>query len=168
MSERSSAPEASSASEAVDLFGSVPAEVLETMFFTEAVRAGCAHEWLPEAVSIEVGFRGSHIGLMRMRVSWSAAESVASAFLGIEQRELTEALVTGVSLEFGNILCGAILSRLWRESNVVLDPPKSSIDDSPATGLHRCFDLPEGKLAVWMDWAGRGRTIALDPGTQHG
>ncbi len=38
--------------------GRVSAEVLETMFFTEAVAVECEHGWLADAVSVRVDFDG--------------------------------------------------------------------------------------------------------------
>ena len=103
-----------------DVIGRVPAEVLETMFFAEAIPADCGHEWLNAAVGARIRFEGSHRGEMRLSVSGAAADSIACAFLGLEPPELTEPLRAQVLLELANILCGAILSHLWPESKVAL------------------------------------------------
>jgi len=138
----------------IEAFRRVPAEVLETMFFAEAVAGTCSHDWFGEAVSGRVLFAGSHTGEMRLSVSLDAADSIASAFLGLEPCELTPALRVQVVLELANILCGAVLSRLWPESKVALGAPEMLLQESLfAAALHRCFELPEGKLALWVDWS---------------
>jgi hypothetical protein len=59
-----------------------------------------------------------------------------------------------VILELANILCGAILSDVWPESKVALGPPEISTEEPCLDGaLHRCFELPEGQLAVWIRWS---------------
>ena len=91
---------------------------------------------------------------MRLSVSRDAADSIASAFLGLEPVELTERLRAQVILELANILCGAILSHLWPESKVALGVPEIAAEEPPFNGApHRCFELPEGKLAVWIHWS---------------
>src|SRR5579864_7124275 len=67
-------------------------EVLETMFFADAVAANCSHQWLGSALGARRRFAGSHWGEMRLRVSPDAADSIACAFLGLEPLELTELL----------------------------------------------------------------------------
>lgn len=132
----------------------VAAEVLETMFFAQAVPAACSHDWLSSAVSDRIAFEGSHSGELRLSVSAEAADSLASAFLGLDPPELTEALRAQVILELTNILCGAIMSHLWPESKLALRPPEIAAAKPPDFGsaLHRCFELPEGKLALWLEW----------------
>jgi len=138
----------------IDIFSRVPAEVLETMFFTEAAASPCTHDWFADAVAARVLFAGSHAGEMRLSVSLEAADSIASAFLGVEACELTPALRVQVVLELANILCGAVLSHLWPESKVALGAPEMLVQESvPAAALHRCFELPEGKIALWIDWS---------------
>jgi hypothetical protein len=136
----------------VDVLSRVPTEVLETMFFAEAAAAECSHDWLSSAVGVRIRFEGSHRGNMRLSVSRDAADSIASAFLGLEPVELTERLRAQVILELANILCGAILSPVWPESKVALGAPEISTEDSLLQGsLHRCFELLERKLAVWIN-----------------
>jgi hypothetical protein len=132
----------------------VPAEVLETMFFAEAVAADCSHAWLRSAVEVGIRFEGSHLGEMRLSVSRDAANSIACAFLGLEPLELTEPLCAQVILELANILCGAILSHFWPESKLAIGAPEISAEASPFNdALHCCFEMPEGKLAVWIHWS---------------
>ena len=158
LSEPMAAPDARAPENLVDVLSRVPAEVLETMFFAEAVAAGCSHDWLSSAVAVRVRFAGSHVGEMRLSVSGDAADSMACAFLGLEPLEITQPLRDQVILELANILCGAILSHVWPESKVALGAPEISpeisLDEPPFDGaLHRCFELPEGKLGVWIRWS---------------
>ena len=135
----------------------VTADVLETMFFAEAVAAGCSHAWLADALSARIRFAGSHSGEMRLAISSGAADSLAAGFLGIEALELTEALRDQVLLELTNILCGALASHLWPDSKLALNSPERT-DGGEATGpetLHACFELsgfelPEGLLCIWI------------------
>src|SRR4029077_9711129 len=91
-----------------ELVPAVFAEVLETMFFTEALPPECSHAWLSAALEVRIRFEGSHFGEMRLGISREAADSIACAFLGLEPLEITDALRTQVLLELTNILCGAI------------------------------------------------------------
>ena len=69
----------------------VAAEVLETMFFTEAELADCEHGWLAEGSAARVGFEGSHFGEMLFGVSAEAVDPIAASFLGLDPEELTDA-----------------------------------------------------------------------------
>ncbi len=132
--------------------GRAASEVLETMFFAEAVAVPCQHgAWLDRAVSAHIRFEGSHRGEMRLSVSKGAADSIAGAFLGLEPLELTEQLGCQVMLELANILCGAILSQLWPESKLALGAPEMAAGEEPrGKALHCCLELPEGMLALWV------------------
>jgi CheY-specific phosphatase CheX len=128
----------------------VAAEVLETMFFTAAEPAACEHAWLGVAQTARVRFSGSHRGEMLLAVSAEAADPVAASFLGLEPDELTNTQRGQVIQELANILCGALLSRLWPESTLALSAPElANWEDWPAEGaLHRCFLIPEGMVAI--------------------
>ncbi len=133
-----------------DTVRQVAADVLETMFFTEAEVVACEHEWLREAPCAHIRFEGSHSGEMLLAVSKEAADPIAGAFLGIDIEELNDAQRGQVIEELANILCGAMLSHLWPESKLALAPPELTFwqDWAPAEKLHRCFVIPEGNLAV--------------------
>jgi hypothetical protein len=129
----------------------VTTEVLETMFFAEAARTECEHGWLDASFSVRVSFRGSHSGDMLLSVSPEAADSLAPAFLGIDPLEMTDAPRIQVLLELANILCGAVLSHFWPESQLALAAPEVTVyEPLGGPGLHGCFVLEEGKLAVWI------------------
>jgi len=135
---------------ASDTIRQVAAEVLEAMFFTEAELTACEHAWLGSARCARIRFEGSHFGEMLLSVSGEATDPMAASFLGLEPMELTDAQRGQVIEELSNILCGAILSKLWPESKLALSSPESTgWQEWPAEGaLHRCFVIPEGTLAI--------------------
>ena len=136
--------------EAADIVRSVAAEVLETMFFTEAEPCRCEHAWLPSAACAGARFTGSHLGEMLLAMSADAAVPIAASFLGLEPMELTEGQRGQVLQELTNILCGAMLSRIWPQSKLAIAAPElTGWKEWPeAPVLHRCFVIPEGKLAI--------------------
>jgi hypothetical protein len=135
---------------ASDTIRVVAAEVLETMFFSEAELAACEHSWLDSARCARMRFEGSHLGEMLLGVSREAADPMAASFLGLDEVELTETQRGQVIQELSNILCGAMLSHLWPESKLALSSPELAPWQAwPSEGLlHRCFTIAEGKLAI--------------------
>jgi CheY-specific phosphatase CheX len=133
-----------------EMMQGVAAEVLETMFFTEAERVSCDHLWLATAPCAYLHFAGSHSGEMLLGVSAEAADPIAASFLGLDPVELTDMQRGQVIQELSNILCGALLSHLWPDSKMALASPElSAWRDWPGQGaLHHCFALPEGMLAI--------------------
>lgn len=155
-------------SEAGETAQHVTTEVLEAMFFTEAEVALCEHAWLAEAPCARIRFDGSHTGEMLLAVSVEAANPIAASFLGLDEAELTEVQRGQVIEELSNILCGAMLSQLWPESTLALAAPESTAwEDWPTAGtLHRCFQIPEGMLAISVRLASCARIQPADsPGT---
>lgn len=139
----------------------VGAEVLETMFFTEAVAVQCSHEWLGSATGVGVRFAGTHRGEVFLSVSFEAAESMGAAFLGLDPTEVSETQRIEVMLELANIFCGAAMSRLWPEANLALETPRQV--DAHAileAGWHRCFTMPEGMLAITVRLGGSDKAAA--------
>jgi CheY-specific phosphatase CheX len=132
----------------------VAAQVLETMFFEEAVPGPCEHGWLADALSVQVSFEGSHRGDFLLSVSADTARSIASGFLGLDPEELTGEQPGEVMLELANILCGALMSALWPESSLSLESPAlvNSAHDVP-NSKHCCFTLPGGNVAVSLGLA---------------
>ena len=98
--------------------------MLETMFFTEAELAPCEHAWLGRRPCARIRFEGSHFGEMLLGVSAEAADPIAASFLGLDPMELTDAQRGQVIQELTNILCGAMLSHLWPESQLLLSSPE--------------------------------------------
>jgi hypothetical protein len=128
----------------------VVAESLETMFFTEAEPMACEHAWLRSARSARLRFEGSHQGEMLLGISAEAVDPIAASFLGLDPLELTDLQRAQTIQELSNILCGAMLSRLWPESRLTLSSPESAAwEEWPDAGaLHRCFTIPEGSVAI--------------------
>src|SRR5579859_1630173 len=128
----------------------VAGEVLETMFFTEAEASPCEHEWLETARCALIRFEGSHLGEMLLGVSGEAVEPIAAGFLGLDPMELTDAQRGQVVQELANIMCGALMSHLWPESDLALSSPALEAwrEWADESALHGCFTLPEGKLAL--------------------
>src|SRR5580704_17330997 len=69
----------------------VMAEVLATMFFTEAEPAPCDHGWLASSIAAKLVFEGTHVGETVVTVSRPVAESIASGFIGVDPAETSEA-----------------------------------------------------------------------------
>lgn len=144
-----------------EILRSVCSEVLETMFFSEAIPGDCEHSWLSSAVSVRVSFIGTHFGQMWLSVSGEAAASIASAFLALDPQEIANLEQGQVILELANILCGAVLSRLWPESGLQLDAPQlaggesgvAGLESGVDNGLHCCLVLPEGHLSISVRWS---------------
>lgn len=137
----------------------VSAEVMETMFFSEAVPVDCEHDWLAGAASVRVDFDGSHSGQMWLALSREAIPAIAGAFLGLDPDEAAAEQRSQVILELGNILCGAILSSLWPESQLQLDPPALTAWECTSEGVwHVCLALEEGLLAISIRLSGVKQT----------
>jgi Chemotaxis phosphatase CheX len=148
---------AAQAADLAEILRGVVAEVLETMFFTEALPVDCEHGWFSDAILVRVPFSGTHCGQMLLCVSPSVVTEIAPAFLGRDFGETSEAERDQVMLELANILCGAVLSRLWPEAQLLLDTPEKTASDSGAEGaLHCCFELPEGMLATSIRMCNQG------------
>jgi CheY-specific phosphatase CheX len=125
------------------------ADVLEIMFFEEAVDTSCEHGWIASARSVRLAFDGSHCGEFLLSVAPEVAQSIAPAFLGIESEETTDEQCAQVLRELANILCGSVLSQLWPDADLSLAVPEPiRFEESTADALHACFLLPQGKLSV--------------------
>jgi hypothetical protein len=150
--------------EAGDIIRLVAGEVLETMFFTEAELVECEHAWLGAANSARIRFEGSHRGEMLLGASAEATDPIAASFLGLDPTELTDGQREQVIQELSNILCGAMLSKLWPESKLALSSPELTpwLEWPKAGLLHRCFAMPEGMLAISI------RLTSAEPGVAPG
>jgi hypothetical protein len=135
---------------ASDTIREVAAQVLETMFFTEAELSPCEHAWLGSARCGRIQFEGSHSGEMLLGLSAEAVDPIAASFLGLDPMELTDAQRGQVVQELCNIMCGALLSHLWPESRLALATPElTAWQEWPGeAALHRCFAIPEGMLTL--------------------
>jgi CheY-specific phosphatase CheX len=145
--------------EFADVVVRVAAQVLETMFFEEAVPTPCDHAWLSTAVSVHVSFEGSHQGEFLLSVSPDTARTIASGFLGLDPEEMTGTQPGDVILELANILCGALMSTLWPESVLSLGTPElASAEHAFLGAMHCCFSLPDGMVAVSIGVCGEDRS----------
>lgn len=82
-------------------------------------------------------------------VSPDDARAIAAGFPRLDAEELTETQPGQVILELTNILCGAVMSNLWPESSLSLDPPRPAVSEEIPPGfLHRCFQLADGPVAI--------------------
>lgn len=126
-------------------------QVLETMFFTSVMGD---RDTPPDGpcVDARVSFRGSPSGVFGLRLSASAARSIASNFLGAEdENELTDEQIGQVVCETTNMICGAVLSRV--ESDSVFDIALPELAPAP-TGWTRSLDLDNGAVMVALSLEG--------------
>ena len=137
----------------VSMARDVTGEVLETMFFSTAAAIGCDHsgqvpvseEW----VSSRVRFAGAPSGELRVMLSRELARSIAAAFLASEPGEITMETEGQVGCELGNMICGAILSRLHPDSRVALAPPElTPVNFGGGREVHQCFQTSDGRLSI--------------------
>jgi CheY-specific phosphatase CheX len=114
---------------------SAVADVLERMFFLEAL--GEAAEPPPEeaTVTVQVTFDGDPPGRFQMRIARPAAIAIAADFLGEDAESLTGQQSTEVTLELANMICGSVLSRIESSATFRLGTPQIATDDTVAPGL---------------------------------
>ncbi len=110
-------------------------EVLETMFFSEAVpaedTAGAAGE---AGVSVQVGFGPDPEGELQATVGWGVAEELAESLLGRPAATLSRGEVLSSVCEMTNMICGAALSRLLGGRAFRLATPVLAAENAPAQG----------------------------------
>ena len=127
----------------------VVTETLETMcFFTVMDRADVA--WAPQEFCGRVSFAGEHSGYLHVCVSRDAVRSMAGNFLGEDENELSEEQFTSVFCEIINMLCGALLSRLWPDSLFALSTPGIEHSEPVAGASKHGFELETGVLGIWF------------------
>jgi hypothetical protein len=123
--------------------------VLEQMFFVRAL-TGSLPRGGSELVS-EVPFEGKPSGRLSLRVTTSAARSIAADFLGEDERVLSEQQVGEVICELANIICGSVLSRVESEATFRLHSPGlvSAATDCPvANSVVHSVSMDNGRLTV--------------------
>ena len=115
-----------------DALSTAVSDVLESMFFLEAL--GEAPEPPPEAETVTalVTFDGDPPGSFYMRLASMAANSIAADFLGEDPGTLTEQQSTSVTLEMANMICGAVLSRIESSGSFRLGTPRIAAWDATA------------------------------------
>jgi len=128
-------------------------EVLATMFFSDVVPVDCRHSLDGEWTSARVRFSGDPSGELLLMLSPGLAVVLSASFLGIDEGAVTQEAAGQVCRELSNMICGAILSRVHPDSSVALDEPELTPADFDGRGgihpgLHQCFAIPEGTLAM--------------------
>ncbi len=123
-------------------------QVMSTMFFT-----GICDEIPAEQLPLErvltstVRFEGPLNGTFKIAVSEGPALTLATDFYGADSPVDQEA-VESVIGELGNILCGAVLSRVDPNGLFTLDTPELDAEVLRPVGLTRCFVLTYGIVGV--------------------
>ena len=132
--------------------------VLETMFFDSL--CGEPLEAAPatgSAYSI-VKFRGSRAGRLELTLDQGAAVTLASNFLGLDERP-SETEVESTVAELANMCCGAFLSRLEPRGHFDIDPPNVQRLETPTEqGPWTMLPIEAGKLFWRLGWHATGST----------
>jgi CheY-specific phosphatase CheX len=143
------------------------ADVLESMFFLEAV--GEAAEPPPEAetVTAHLTFEGEPPGCFRMRLARSAASAIAADFLGEDCESLTPKQSTEVTLELANMICGATLSQIESGASFRLGTPEIVTGEAGGQGsveeTRYTVETGSGRLTVAI----RMETRTCSPTEKH-
>jgi CheY-specific phosphatase CheX len=126
--------------------------VLETMFFAEAETCpALSPERQGGMMGVLVRFDGGVRGEFLIGIDAHAAAVLASAFLGVDEGDVSEAEVAQVMCETANMICGAALSRIESEDHLLLETP-ALVDAAAAfaTGsfLQEFFVTPDGNIST--------------------
>jgi CheY-specific phosphatase CheX len=131
--------------------GRAAEDVLEKMFFAGLVGDFEPNENAGPSIAIRMAFEGQRQGVLGLRISTSAARTLAADFLGVETEDgPNEAQVCDVVRELANMICGDVLSAL-EKSPLRLSAPEivpSAEFAVPAAGSFRSFDLGDGELTL--------------------
>ena len=131
------------------------AGILETMFFAVADRL----DELPAESSgsrlVGVEFSGAPSGRLLLWLDAAAASALASSFLAVAETEIADTDRDQTACELGNMICGAVVSRLESETAITLSPPGVIARDAKCKeSLHAsavCFAVENGRLAVDLE-----------------
>ena len=128
------------------------ADVLESMFFREAPAETTEMAADQDAMTVRVTFEGDPPGCFGMRLARTAANAIAADFLGEDTRSVSQQQSTDVTLELGNMICGAVLSRIESSASFRLASPKvlaADIDETlPAGAIRYTVETGSGPLTV--------------------
>jgi len=131
---------------------SAVADVLESMFFLEALGETTEPPPQAEAVVARVTFDGDPPGCFHMRLARPAVNAVAADFLGEDAESLTEQQSREVTLELANMICGAVLSRIESSASFRLGTPEILPGETSAPGSSEAtrytVDTGSGALTV--------------------
>jgi CheY-specific phosphatase CheX len=144
-----------------ELAGAVAAaasSVLETMFFAEAETcAPLTPEQQRDMIGVSIRFDGGVRGEFLIGIDRHVADMLASAFLGLDEGDVSEAEVAQVMCETANMICGAALSRIEAEDHMRLDTPAlADAATAFATGGYQqeFFVTPDGNISTGVRLAG--------------
>jgi hypothetical protein len=128
------------------------ADVLESMFFREAPAEIPEMAADQDAMTVHVTFEGDPPGCFRMRLARTAANAIAADFLGEDAGSVSRQQSTDVALELGNMICGAVLSRIESSATFRLGSPRvlaAGIDETlPAGAILYTVETGSGPLTV--------------------
>lgn len=136
------------------LLDSCTEQVLETMFFSPVLAKLDPEEDSGfERVTASLQFRGNPSGAFEVDVTPMAARTLAAAFLGCDENEVTDTDVDSVLAEFSNMACGFALSNLGRVEYFHLEQPEMArySEFVPAVqGVRRSFEIEGGVLSICL------------------
>lgn len=126
-------------------------EVLETMFFSSVQEL--PQEPLDatrrERIGAYLNFHGACAGRLALSLEKNAARNLATSFFGETVEGTKDEDCSSVMAELTNIVCGAMLSHLDRDSIFCLDSPEALGDGEDAEGhIIRLLQLEDGLLRL--------------------
>ncbi|MCX6610419.1 MAG: chemotaxis protein CheX [Acidobacteria bacterium] len=125
-------------------------EVLETMFFASVDTASDeAESPVGDRIGASLDFHGACAGRLALSLDRATAEGLASNFFGGVGEGGAEEDSQSVMVELTNMVCGAMLSHLDRNSIFCLDTPKQLEPGQEPTGeIVRDLSLEDGLLRL--------------------
>jgi Chemotaxis phosphatase CheX len=130
---------------------SAVADVLESMFFLDALDEAAEPGADAETVTVRMSFEGDPPGCFQLRLGRPAADAIASDFLGEDAESLTTRQSTEVTLELANMICGAVLSRIESSASFRLGTPEILTRDAGEPGAEETrytVETGSGRLTV--------------------
>lgn len=139
-------------------------EVLEKMFFVQALEGSSAAELsasVPGAeIAVRLAFEGRPPGSLTLRVNTVAAREIAAGFLGQDEESVSDRQMADVVCELANMICGSLLSRVEGATAFQLEAPRIvPLPEDPGAGpaaISYATNLSRGALAVTV-------TIGMSP-----
>src|SRR5208283_6215883 len=102
-------------------------------------------------MGVSVRFDGGVRGEFLVAVDPHVAAVMASAFLGLDESEVSPEQIGQVMCETANMICGAALSRIEADDHMRLDTPTLADTASAfasGTFLQEFFITPDGNIAT--------------------
>ena len=135
-----------------EALASAVADVLESMFFLEALGEAAEPPADAECCTVQLTFAGDPPGCFQMRIARAVAATFAADFLGEDAETLTPQQSTDVTLELANMICGAVLSRIESSATFRLGAPQivagGSGQNAPAEETRYTVETGSGALTV--------------------